>query len=180
VSDWGFWLKRYPQNVAYHMFDKYVPVELPTTSDEESVKSRNQVDIRLVPDAPVLGISVGNESRAYPLSTLEREKLIRDTLAQKPVVIVWYPPTRSAVAYHPAGTSPKVETTRALSLQSDAKRPETPFVDEETGTHWDIAGRAADGQLKSWTLDWVDSVQVKWFAWVAEHPDTTLYGGRAK
>src|SRR5437879_11139011 len=29
VSDWGFWLRRYPHAVAYHMFDKYQPVELP-------------------------------------------------------------------------------------------------------------------------------------------------------
>ena len=28
VSDWGEWLKRYPHAVAYHMFDKYKPVEL--------------------------------------------------------------------------------------------------------------------------------------------------------
>src|ERR1700676_5229180 len=26
VSDWGFWLKRYPDTVAYKMFDKYKPV----------------------------------------------------------------------------------------------------------------------------------------------------------
>ena len=27
VSDWGAWLKQYPNAVAYHMFDKYRPVE---------------------------------------------------------------------------------------------------------------------------------------------------------
>src|SRR4051812_11294455 len=32
MSDWGFWLRNYPQAVAYHMFDKYRPVDLPTAS----------------------------------------------------------------------------------------------------------------------------------------------------
>src|SRR6476660_2010631 len=29
VSDWGDWMKRYPNTVAYEMFDKYKPTELP-------------------------------------------------------------------------------------------------------------------------------------------------------
>jgi hypothetical protein len=50
-----------------------------------------------------------------------------------------------------------------------------PFVDKETGSHWDITGRAIDGALKGWTLEWLDGVQVKWFAWAAEYPTTTIY-----
>src|SRR5437868_5908263 len=40
VSDWGFWLRRYPGAVAYHMFDRYKPVELPDKVNEDSRKSR--------------------------------------------------------------------------------------------------------------------------------------------
>src|SRR4029453_17844513 len=29
VSDWGWWMERYPDAVAYHMFDQYRPVEPP-------------------------------------------------------------------------------------------------------------------------------------------------------
>jgi len=28
-------------------------------------------------------------------------------------------------------------------------------------------------------LVWMDSVQVKWFAWAAEYPDTSIYGKEA-
>jgi hypothetical protein len=51
------------------------------------------------------------------------------------------------------------------------------FVDEETKSSWDVAGRASAGELKGWTLAWVDSVQVKWYAWSAEQPQTSVYGG---
>src|SRR5262245_20153829 len=44
VSDWGRWLKRYPDAVAYHMFDKYRPVELPDKEHPDSVKSRGPAD----------------------------------------------------------------------------------------------------------------------------------------
>src|SRR5260221_2086841 len=50
-----------------------------------------------------------------------------------------------------------------------------PVTDRETGSHWDIAGRGVDGALQGWTLAWVDSTQVKWFAWAAEHPETSVY-----
>ena len=51
-----------------------------------------------------------------------------------------------------------------------------PFVDRETGSRWDIAGRAVEGGLKGWTLTWLDGTQVRWFAWAAEHPETSVYG----
>jgi hypothetical protein len=51
-----------------------------------------------------------------------------------------------------------------------------PWVDKETGSRWDITGRAVDGELKGWTLQWLDSTQVKWFAWAAEYPETTIHG----
>src|SRR5216684_3379058 len=47
TSDWGFWLKTYPQAVAYQLFDKYQPVELPTRPQDGSIKSRGPVDKRM-------------------------------------------------------------------------------------------------------------------------------------
>src|SRR4051812_28833127 len=47
VTDWGHWLKRYPGGVAYKMFEKYQPVELPARPNEDSAKSRGPLDKRL-------------------------------------------------------------------------------------------------------------------------------------
>ena len=62
-----------------------------------------------------------------------------------------------------------------MTLVRDEKFEAAPFTDEESGSHWDIAGRAVDGKLKGWTLTWLDSTQVKWFAWAAEYPQTSIY-----
>jgi hypothetical protein len=176
VSQWGFWLKRYPQNVAYHMFDKYRPLELPNAVHEESQKSRGPLDKRLPEDAPVLGVVEGKTARAYPIRMLEKAALLREDVDARPRVILWYGATRSAAAFRPVASPPKQEggTPRSISLEVNDKGAFAPFVDRETGSRWDIAGRAVEGQLKGWTLEWLDSTQVKWFAWAAEYPETSI------
>jgi hypothetical protein len=204
VSDWGFWLKRYPGGVAYKMFEKYQPVELSRTLHEGSRKSRAPVDKRLAEETLVLGVVKGQKARAYPQELLAKQGLIADELDGEPVVVLWEPGTRTTAAYRPVayqprkfkaphpdktGVSPPDAGTplpagspalppRRLTLQYDAKSAATPFSDKETGSRWDIAGRAVEGELKGWTLSWLDGTQVKWFAWAAEHPETSIY--RAK
>ncbi|MFL5339893.1 MAG: DUF3179 domain-containing (seleno)protein [Gemmataceae bacterium] len=201
VSDWGYWLERYPQGVAYHMFDKYQPVELPAAASAESVKSRGPLDTRLSADTAVLGVWAGKSARAYPIDLLEHLGFIREEIKGESVVAFWEPKTRTASAYRPVAAQPRkfkgpvpdgtgVSAAdpgvplppgtaelppRKLTLKFDAGKVQ----DEETHTTWDIAGRGTDGELKGWTLEWVDSVQVKWFAWAAEYPHTTLFTAAA-
>jgi hypothetical protein len=195
VSDWGDWLKRYPQAVAYHMFDKYKPVELSTEVHPDSVKSRAPADERLKADTAVLGVWDGKQARAYPLDVLAKAGFLAEKVDGKDRVLLWHGPTRTAAAYlaeaspprkHAApkpnadGVSPPDQEPesprRSLTLKRDGKSEAAPFVDQETKSRWDIAGRAVEGELRGWTLTWLDGTQVKWFAWAAEYPDTSIYG----
>jgi hypothetical protein len=72
VSDWGFWQKRCPQAVAYTMYDKYKPVELPTEVHEDSRKSRGPADKRLPADTPVLGVWDGKHARSIRSTSWRR------------------------------------------------------------------------------------------------------------
>ena len=38
-----------------------------------------------------------------------------------------------------------------------------------------MAGRAVDGPLRGKQLDWINSVQCRWYAWVAENPKTEIH-----
>jgi hypothetical protein len=179
VSDWGYWLKQYPQNVAYHMFDKYQPVELPDKVNEDSRKSRGGEDKRLPADTMVLGVHNGDRARAYPLAALEKAGIIQEEQGKDTWVVLWYGPTRTAAAYLSMASPPKEgPKPRRLTLTRDGKDP-APFVDQETHTRWDVAGRGIEGELKGWTLAWLDGTQVKWFAWAAEYPATTVYSASA-
>jgi hypothetical protein len=179
VSNWGDWLKRYPNNVAYEMFEKYQPVTLPTEPDKRSLESRGRVDPRFAADAPMLGVFDGGHARAYPVDVLSKRGLVQETVDGRPRVVLWYGPTKSAAAYRPIAAPPgedSQEKPREVTLTVDASGSASPFVDRETGSHWDIAGRAVDGPLKGWTLEWLEGTQVKWFAWSAEYPETTVFG----
>lgn len=178
VSDWGFWLQQYPGNVAYRMYDKYQPSELSSEVPESSLKSRGPTDKRLPEEAPVLGVVEGANARVYPLDALGNAGLIRETVDGQPRVVLWFAPTRTAAAYRPVASPPDAkadEKTRPVTIERDGQAGAAPFVDQETGSRWDIAGRAVDGDLKGWTLSWLDGTQVKWFAWAAEYPDTCIY-----
>src|SRR5438552_6479128 len=195
VSDWGDWLKQYPHAVADHIFDKYNPVELSSRINEDSHKTRLPADRRLPADTAVFGVWDGKQARAYPVDALEKSGFIPENLDGRRRVILWYGPTKTAAAYlseasppqkysapqpDPNGESPTVKKTaeakRSMTLLRDDKVKTAPFTDQETGSRWDIAGRAVSGELKGWTLTWLDSTQLKWFAWAAEYPETTIYG----
>jgi hypothetical protein len=194
VSDWGFWLQHYPQAVAYHMFDKYQPLDLPAEANPDALASRGPVDARLPADTPVLGVMAGNQAKAYPLTALAKAGLIRDDLDGQAHVVLWQPSTGTAAAYRCEASGPQKHSAprpdkdgvspvskepepprQQVSLIRDDKNAAAPFVDQETGSRWDIAGRAVEGKLKGWTLTWLDSTQVKWYAWSAEYAQTALY-----
>ena len=123
VSDWGPWLKAYPQAVAYHMFDKYQPVELPAKPHASSLKSRGPLDKRMAGDARVLGVSVGERARAYPLDTLSKQVLLHDEVDGSAAVLLWQEQTKTAAAYRPIASPPKTakREPRTLTLSATPK-----------------------------------------------------------
>jgi hypothetical protein len=197
VSDWGFWLEHYPHAVAYHMFPKYTPVDLPAAPSKDALSSRGPVDKRVPADAAVLGVWTGRSARAYPIDAIAKAGMITEDIDGKHCVVLWQSKTKTASAYLPEATPPRKHPApkpnadgesppdpdpdtpkKSVTLKHDDKLAAAPYVDQETGSHWDVAGRAVDGELKGYTLTWLDSVQVKWFAWSAEYPGTSVYEAR--
>ena len=194
-TQWGDWLARYPDTVAYHMFDKFQPVELPRDENADSVATRGKADPRLPAKSEVLGISLAGQARAYPLAMLEKSGgVVADTLAGQKVLVLWSRPTRTAAIFaaeldaesdrpeknqekQPEKQQP--DNKQTVTMTADSKEPSTPFIDRQTGSRWDIAGRAISGELKGKTLRWLPGIQCRWFAWSAEYPETDVYASGA-
>ncbi|MGH2660831.1 MAG: DUF3179 domain-containing (seleno)protein, partial [Actinomycetota bacterium] len=49
------------------------------------------------------------------------------------------------------------------------------FVDDETGSRWDLFGRAVGGPLRRSRLRALPAVDHFWFSWAAFFPDTEIY-----
>jgi len=201
VSDWGWWLEKYPNAVAYRMLDKYKPIELPAGENADSVKSRTKVDPKAEAESEVLGVWTGKSARAYPIATLEKSGFVKEEHDGEALVVLWEPKTKTASAYRPLASQPRkfkapepdetgvskpdegvptpsgavVVAPRKITLALAAKEAAGRFQDAETKSFWDVTGRCIAGDLKGYTLEWVDSVQVKWFAWSAEYPEGSLY-----
>ncbi len=201
VSTWGEVMKRNPNAVAYHMFEKYTPSELPTTANEDSAKTRPaKVDPRLKPDDMVLGVRIGNKTRAYPLAAarggdlwepqeLNGEKFVvlshtgGPFAAYKPVAAQprkWKGPNPDKSGVSPPDIGqPLPDGKEVPAREVELRNSKGGIFTPGTETVWAADGRGRDGQLKGRTLEPVECVTCKWYAWSAEHPDTEV-GGEKK
>ncbi|MBX9656033.1 DUF3179 domain-containing protein [bacterium] len=100
ATNWGDWTHRYPDTVAYDMFPKYQPKELPTLSVESSLNSRIKSKEPLKDEDWVLGLEHAGRARAYPLYVNNTESHVwTDRIGDEDVNILWFGPTATAVAY---------------------------------------------------------------------------------
>lgn len=172
VTDWAYWLMLHPESTAYDLFDgkKYKVTSLPKSMSKEAKETQGKVDARLQPTATVLGVEARGQRKAYPVGGADERACFNDAIAGQTVAVFWYGPTRTAVAF-----SREVDG-RTLTFYADSVSPESaPMKDRETGTRWTMAGRAIDGPLRGKELQWVNSVQCHWYAWVAEYPNTEIH-----
>ena len=171
-TDWGPWLEENPGTVAYAMVSKFQPHSLPRSVLTESHETRPEPDPRLGPEERVFGLAQGEESRAWPLRSFgERSGLQEASVGGQEALILWDGRTRTAAAYAPEIDGSPGE---AVTLAVDASDPAAPWVDEETGSRWSVVGRAVSGPRKGRTLRWLPGVMVKWYAWAAEYPTTSI------
>jgi len=122
-------------------------------------------DERLPINELVLGVNVTNVYRAYPLSDSPSLSVIEDSLNGVPIVIFMDGENQSALAYR---------------AQVDGERRRFSIANEQivddTGTVWEVDGRATQGPLAGTVLEFVTSFITEWYGWAAYHPETSIYG----
>lgn len=173
-SDWGPWLKVNPGTVAYAMVARFQPQPIPLTPLSESRSTRLPPDPRLDPEERVFGLALADSNLAWPVKSLGDKFALRTcVIGKEKAVVLWDPRTRTAAAYAP---ETEADSPSVVTLSVDARLPDAPWVDNETGSRWSITGRAVSGPRKGQSLRWLPGVMVKWFAWAAEYPGARLAG----
>ena len=140
---------------------------------------RDPLDERLPAMARVVTVSDGKYHNAYPVELLEKLGVIHHQLGNQAVVI-----------FHQDGVSSALDTTRIangddvgatgvfvplVGKQELTFIKERRFVDEQTGSHWNIVGQAILGPLKGKQLERLVHADQFWFSWGAFRPDTLIY-----
>ncbi len=139
-----------------------------------------RVDHRLSVVERVVSLDLNGDAVAYPFSSLADHTVVDDTVGGTPVVVFYKKGTlspldrRTITDSKDVGSGVVFERTvggRVLSFSADGDA----FRDAETGSTWDIAGRATAGSLAGQDLPPVVHGNTFWFAWAAFQPDTRVW-----
>jgi len=130
--------------------------------------------------ARVLTVDLNGEAVAYPYDILQSLGVVNDAVGGEQVVIFWQPGTTSALDAGTIAGGRDVGAAAAFSRQIDLQVLNFVYqggriLDDQTGSQWDVFGRAVGGELTGARLDPVVSVNHFWFSWAAFKPETRIY-----
>lgn len=133
------------------------------------VTTSAKLDETLTPRTLIVGIQVNHESRAYPLSELQKQPAVLDTLGGTPLVIVLDGDKKSARAFE------RSVDGRILEFFVKTDAPVFTLVDAETASEWDFSGKCVSGALAGKQLKKVYALSDYWFDWQTYHPQTSIF-----
>jgi hypothetical protein len=141
---------------------------------------RGPLDDRLGTMDRVLGIEGDAGSLAVPYALLAEVGALELEVDGEPAVALWLPGLPSAldqqqiIAGRDIGMAALFSRTlpdgRVLALEPEG----TGFVDSETGSRWNIFGRAVDGPLAGSRLTQLVATPALWYSWAALNETAVL------
>ena len=142
---------------------------------------RGVVDGRLVPKERIISIDRGEDVAAYPFTVLSETRVVNDSVNGESIVLFWAEGTNSALDSSRIANGQDVGAVGVFSRDIADKTltfmwdGET-FIDEETGSTWNLLGNAVSGELAGQSLKPIVHDNTLWFAWAAFKPETRIFG----
>ncbi len=174
VTSWAKWRLDHPETLAI----------VPNSADQSNYQRMEQhlgepfwetqpasgalrLDPRLPAHTMMIGLEVGSAHKAYPIETVQEERVINDQVGAVPVLVVYAPSTDTLTAFS------RQVAGNTLTFKSAAGEN---LTDTETGSVWNTDGQCLSGKLQGRKLDFITPLPGFWFAWAEFHPDTQIYG----
>ena len=151
------------------------PLGILTTSDIDAMATTRKKYV--LPEDAVVGVSIGGESRAYPISMLNVHEMVHDELGGVPILVTWHWPSASPRVFD-RRLNGQARTFGISGLMAGGnmvlypKHPNRQVGGEPLFSQ--LLGRSISG--KSMTLEPVPSYLTHWRTWRANHPLTTVAG----
>lgn len=142
---------------------------------------KEEVSDKLRPMEKVIGVRTENKTAGYPYSVTEEKRVLHDEVGGKPIVIFHLEGMASALDNRRIHNSRDDGATGVFSPFLNGELIEFEFVngeirDKETGSRWNIAGKAVSGPLEGEQLETVLFGDYFAFAWLVFYPDTRIFG----
>jgi hypothetical protein len=171
VIAWGEWKKLYPNTLVLSRQTGYSrpynddPYGAYYTTDQIWFPL-SHLDRRLPPKTVVLGLTLGVESKAYPIANL-KAPVVTDSLGG--VSILLWRIGGDVRFFDPVVAGAPLHFTNANGT----------LVDSETHSTWNYEGVAISGPLNGKSLLRYSAESAFWFAWAAFYPSTGIYAANS-
>jgi hypothetical protein len=143
----------------------------------------NDLDTRLLVKERVVGLVDGSVSVAVVRSSLVGKDPLEVTIGSRHLVVWHRPGQASALDADTVAGGADIGTVGVFvpvldgeRLHFDADADGAGFRDRETGSSWNVLGRATAGPLKGAELEPYQHLDTFWFAWASFHVDTEVLG----
>lgn len=141
-----------------------------------------EVDGRLPPKERVAALTVDESTVVVPFSRLRTEPVVNEKVGDTAAVVFFKRGVVSALDEATIADSRDVGTAAAFDRRVRGRtltfeRRGGAFVDRETGSTWDITGRAVKGKLEGTELRPIRHDEQFWFALAAFLPDARVAKG---
>ncbi len=119
----------------------------------------------------IIGVSMGDESKAYPIEIIGYHHQVRDTIGSQPVMVTYCTVCRTGRVYSPL-VDGKIEEFRLVGMDHF----NAMFEDKTTKSWWQQAtGKAIAGPLKGKQLPEILSRQMRLGDWLTLHPNSVIF-----
>ena len=141
-------------------------IEPPIVSAMEAGQSLNEAEL-------VLGVTIGDESRAYPINMLTgpQREIINDELAGQAIAATWSHLCHNGIVYARQVKDRKL----TFAVSGMLWQSNLVMMDQESGGLWSqILGTCMQGPLEGAQLATLPSTMTDWNTWRRHHPRTTV------
>ncbi len=139
-------------------------------------------DDRLDDKERVVAVALGDEAAAWQLDVVSggTARVTTGRLDQQELVIFWKSGQASALETAATGRGRDVGSVgvfrpRHGDVELTFTVADGQFIDVQTGSEWDITGRAVAGELAGAELEQIPHLDTFWFAWSSYRPDSGLF-----
>ncbi len=148
-------------------------------SRDSTPYSAGVVDPRLDSTERVLALDLNTDAVAFDFSHLASQRVVNHAVGGQPVVAFWSPGALSVLDTPQIDEARDVGMAAAHGREVDGRRLTFEFIDgafrdRETGSVWNLSGRAMSGPLAGAQLPPLVHNAPFWWAWAAHHPATRL------
>jgi hypothetical protein len=167
----ALWRKEQPLGLVLKPDTPYEAEYDPKDWERHVAMTRTVVDTTksgIGPHQLMIGVTVGGQSKAYPIEAILGATLIQDRIEGSPVVVVVGPDRASIRAFD-------ATMEEGARLTFTGGEGETVMRDAQTGSAWNFQGCAVEGKLAGRCLKQIDAHKDYWFDWMNHHPGSAVF-----